>query len=231
MPELLRETIDFLGYWGIAILMIVVAPEVIMPVAGFMAGEGMFSPVALVAAGSAGAVFGLVVLYLLGRRLGEERTRRFLGRYGRWLLLTDRDFDAMIAAFRRRGATLILFGRFLPTVRSLISIPAGLVAMPFARYLLLTVAGTVTWNAVLMAAAYGFASQRGRLLVALEAYELAVVAGLVILVAVLVLRRLRARLLPAYSGEPSLEEENAGAAGSEARGARPQGSIRSKRMS
>lgn len=214
MPDLLGEAVAFFGYWGIAIVMIVVAPEVVMPLMGFMAGEGMLSPVGVVAAGSLGAVSGLVGLYAVGRRLGEARVQTFLGRHGRWLLLNERDFKAVVRAFRRRGDLLILFGRFLPTVRSVISIPAGLVAMPFGRYLVLTAAGTVAWNAVLVAVAFTLAAQRERLLAVLEVYELVVGLTLAVLAAVLVLRRLRARLLPAYSGEPS-EEEGAAAAGSQ----------------
>ena len=219
MPELVREAVEFLGYWGIGVLMIVVAPEVVMPLAGFLAGDGLFSPVGVVLAGSLGAVSGLVALYAVARKLGEARVRAVGARYGRFLL-SERDFDAVMRGFRARGDALVLFGRLLPTVRSLISIPAGLVRMPFGRYLLLTATGTVAWNAVLVTAAYHLAAHRQRLLVALEAYELAVGLALVTALAVLVLRALRARLLPDYARDDASVPESP-----------PQRSARSKRMS
>ena len=235
MPELLRDAIDFLGYWGIGLLMIVVAPEVVMPLAGFLAGEGRLSPVGVVLVGSTGAVSGLVALYVLGRRLGEERVRAFMGRYGRWVFLTDKDFDSVVRAFRTRGPALVLFGRLLPTVRSVISVPAGLVAMPFWRYLVLTALGTAVWNALLVGAAFSLAAQRERLLAVLDAYELAVTLGVVVLVAVVILRRLRARLLPGYSGEAWVEGPGSPAGDGPlppgAHGPEPQGSTRSNRMS
>jgi membrane protein DedA with SNARE-associated domain len=149
-----------LGYVGLALLVAletIVPPipsEVILPLAGFLAGQGHFSVVGLIAAATVGSLIGALAFYALGRALGERRVRRLLQRFGRWILLDEHDLETAHDWFKRRGAWAVLVGRLVPAVRSYVSLPAGLARMPLVVFVLLTAAGSGAWNALLIAAGW-----------------------------------------------------------------------------
>lgn len=155
------------GYLGVFLLMLaenIVPPipsELIMPLAGFTAARGQLGFVAVVIAGTAGSVLGALFWYRVGRRLGAERVKRFAARHGRWLTLSPADVDRAIARFGRRGATAVFFGRLVPTVRTLISVPAGIAGMPLPAFLAWTTLGTGLWTALLAGAGYLLQGQYG----------------------------------------------------------------------
>nr|BFF14651.1 hypothetical protein GCM10025699_59540 [Microbacterium flavescens] len=104
--------------------------------------------VLLVAVTTLGAYVGALVLYLLGAKLGLERSIRWLSK----LPLVDReDFDKAAGWFHRHGRSAVFFGRFIPGVRSLISLPAGADRMPLATFSLFTIVGSAIWNTLLIA--------------------------------------------------------------------------------
>ena len=119
--------------------------EVVMPLAGFLSSEGTFSFPLVVIVGTAGSVLGATLWYYVGLWLGLERLRRFAGRHGRWLTISAADVDAATDWFHRHGTLAVLVGRFLPGVRTLISVPAGVARMPMAPFLLCTTLGSVVW--------------------------------------------------------------------------------------
>ncbi|HET6599353.1 MAG TPA: DedA family protein, partial [Burkholderiaceae bacterium] len=96
-----------------------------MPFAGFVAARGELSPAAVVVAGTFGSIVGCLPWFLAARRLGAERLKRLADRHGRWLTVSRDDIDKAERWFRRRGALVLVFGRLLPGVRTLISVPAG----------------------------------------------------------------------------------------------------------
>jgi membrane protein DedA with SNARE-associated domain len=149
-----------LGYVGLALLVAletIVPPipsEVILPLAGFLAGQGHFSVLGLIAAATVGSLVGALTFYAAGRALGERRMRRLLQRFGRWILLEEHDLETAHEWFKRRGALAVLVGRLVPAVRSYVSLPAGLARMPLAAFVVLTAAGSGAWNAILIGAGW-----------------------------------------------------------------------------
>lgn len=148
------------GYLGIFLLMALenlfppIPSELIMPLAGYNAARGEINPVGAVLAGTAGSILGALPWYFLGRLFGYERLRVLAERHGRWITVSPEDLDKARQWFERHCGKMVLFGRLLPTIRTLISIPAGVAAMNFARFLLLTAIGTFVWTAVLGALGY-----------------------------------------------------------------------------
>jgi membrane protein DedA with SNARE-associated domain len=143
------------GYFGILSLMFVenvfppVPSEVIMPLAGYMAAQGMVSLLGIILAGTAGSVLGALPLYYAGRKLGEDRLKEFADNHGRWLTLSRKDIERAKRWFDRHGGAAIFFCRLIPGVRSLISIPAGIARMKIMPFLAYTAAGTAIWAALL----------------------------------------------------------------------------------
>jgi membrane protein DedA with SNARE-associated domain/uncharacterized membrane protein YkvA (DUF1232 family) len=148
------------GYPGIALLMLgenvfpPIPSELIMPLAGFVAAQGKLNPVLVVLAGTLGSVLGALPWYYAGRWLGEERMCAVAARYGRWLTLDDKDVGKAIRWFERHGRMAVLFGRLVPTVRTLISLPAGMARMPLEPFLLCSSIGSLLWTTALTTAGY-----------------------------------------------------------------------------
>jgi len=150
---LASRVIDAAGEWGVGLLTFVetvfppIPSEVILPLAGALAGSGDMDVVLLVLTATLGAWVGALVLYGLGALLGLERSIRWLSK----LPLVDReDFDSAAGWFHRHGRSAVFFGRFVPGVRSLISLPAGADRMPLLTFSLFTVVGSGLWNALLI---------------------------------------------------------------------------------
>jgi membrane protein DedA with SNARE-associated domain len=147
-----------LGYAEIVFLMALesslfpVPSEVVMIPAGYLAATGRLDPFLCVAAGTAGSLIGASANYLLGAYVG----RAFLLRYGKYLLIDADKYHEAEALFRRNAKVATFVGRLLPVVRHLISLPAGIFAMPWAPFLLITAAGAGLWCGVLVAAGYFF---------------------------------------------------------------------------
>jgi membrane protein DedA with SNARE-associated domain/uncharacterized membrane protein YkvA (DUF1232 family) len=128
--------------------------ELIMPLAGFVAAQGQLNPVLVVVAGTLGSVLGALPWYYAGRWLGKERVCAFAARHGRWLTLSEKEIGQAMRWFERHGRIAVLVGRLVPTVRTLISLPAGMARMPLLPFLLYSSIGTLAWTAALTASGY-----------------------------------------------------------------------------
>jgi len=154
--------IDWLawGYFGIFLLMVLenvippVPSEVIMSVAGIGAAQGRFDFTLLVLVGTFGCIVGNLFWFEIGRRFGYERLRPLVGRWGRWLTLEWRDVEKMHAFFLRYGGITVFIFRFMPIGRTVISIPAGLMKMPFWTFVIYTTLGSLVWNVILVGVGY-----------------------------------------------------------------------------
>ena len=153
MTQWVFAIVDRLGEIGIGLLIFlenVVPPvpsEVILPLAGFRARTGALNVWLAWPAATAGSVLGAIVLYGLGAWLGYDRLHALAGK--RWFFLTSqKDLDRGQRIFGRHGGKVVLLGRCVPVIRSLVSIPAGIVRMPLPRFLLLTAVGSGVWNAL-----------------------------------------------------------------------------------
>ena len=188
------RAIDTLGEWGVGgftLAETVVPPipsEVILPLAGYLAKQGSLNLFLVFATSTLGAYLGALFLYWLGAKLGLERSIRWLSK----LPLVDReDFEHAEGWFRRQGRSSIFFGRLLPGVRSLISLPAGAAAMPFATFTLFTLAGSGLWNGALIGLGYLLGTQYRLIEEYSRFLNYAVYAALAIAVVLLVVRRTR----------------------------------------
>jgi membrane protein DedA with SNARE-associated domain len=160
MFDWIIRLIDAVGPLGIFFLMLLetvfppIPSEVIMPLAGMRAAEGEFGLLAVIVAGTLGAMVGNVFWYLAARAIGLGRFRMLIKRHGRWLTLDWGDVRRVQRLFGRFGSWLVFLGRMLPTVRTVISIPAGLVHMRFVKFLIWSTVGTAGWSALLAVAGF-----------------------------------------------------------------------------
>jgi membrane protein DedA with SNARE-associated domain len=154
--ELIKQT----GYIGVFLLMFLetvfppVPSEVIMPIAGLSAARGDLTLWGVIVSGTAGAMFGNFFWYLLARVIGLGRFRPFIERHGRWLTLDWYDVEKAERLFGRFGGIVVGAGRMLPTVRSIVSIPAGLLHMRLKSFLIWSTVGTAGWSSALALAGY-----------------------------------------------------------------------------
>lgn len=155
--------IEFLGqagYLGIAALMFLenlfppIPSEIIMPSAGFDAGQGQLSLWGVIMAGTAGSVAGALFWYYVGQWVGVVRLRRWAGRHGRWLTLAPKDIDRVDRWFAAHSGAAVFLGRLVPALRSLISVPAGVFEMSMQRFLVFTTLGSALWTTVLAVAGH-----------------------------------------------------------------------------
>ncbi|WP_257158897.1 DedA family protein [Corynebacterium cystitidis] len=140
---------------GIAILLENIFPpipsEVVLPLAGFTVAQGSLNMVATFIWATAGSVVGAYLLYGLGAWLGAGRLRRIADKM--WLVDAN-DVDSALHWFDKYGAASVFFGRLIPGVRSLISIPAGIDRMNLVKFGLWTLAGSGIWNTLLIYLGY-----------------------------------------------------------------------------
>jgi membrane protein DedA with SNARE-associated domain len=170
--------------------------ELVLPLAGSRVASGDMGYLEAVAAATVGSVLGALVLYALGRLGG----RPLLLRYGRLLRLDERRLDRAEAWFDQRGDWLVLLGRVIPGVRSVISVPAGLARMPLLRFVALTAIGSAVWNAALIGGGWALGARWREVTDAVAAADVWVVAGVLATVMLLVGVQLARRRRPRTVG-------------------------------
>jgi membrane protein DedA with SNARE-associated domain len=160
MAEWITQTITDLGYLGIMLLMLLEAvfppipSELIIPFAGFAAGEGRLNFVLVILSATAGSLLGMIPWYLIGYYFGLERVKWLADKFGRWFAFNADEIDIAAKLFHRCGRPIVLVGRLFPIIRTLISVPAGLAGMNFAVVALFSAIGMLAWNTVLVTAGY-----------------------------------------------------------------------------
>ncbi|MBU6251289.1 MAG: DedA family protein [Cyanobacteria bacterium REEB417] len=171
LPALIAQAVEanpLLGYLAIALVMLlenVVPPipsEVVMPLAGFLVQQGKIELVPAVLAGLVGTVLGAWFWYGVGRLVNEEQLERWLARRGRWLGIEPRALSESRRWFNRHGVAVVFWGRVIPGIRTLVSVPAGIELMPQRTFLFWTTAGSLLWVLLLtvMGTALGEGYQR-----------------------------------------------------------------------
>ena len=166
--------------------------EVVLPFAGALVSDGGMTYPGAVLAATTGSVVGAVLLYAIGRYGG----RPLLYRYRHVLRLSEQQLDRADAWFDARGTWIVLFGRLVPGVRSIVSVPAGASEMPLPMFVVLTTLGSAIWNCALIGAGWALGSNWERASAVLDEYQLVVYVAIVvscIALAVYLLRRRRAR--------------------------------------
>ena len=165
MADWVIKLIEQSGYLGVGFLMFLetifppIPSEVIMPVAGVAAGQGKMALWAVIASGTSGAMLGNIVWYLAARALGITRLEPIIRRWGRWITITWPELLRAEKWFRKNGTLFVSLGRLLPTIRSLVSIPAGLLKMRFRTFFIASTIGTAIWTALLAGAGFKLGEQ------------------------------------------------------------------------
>lgn len=199
MVQWATDVIDAIGLAGVAFLVALenifppIPSELILLLAGFNVSEGRFGLVGAVLAATVGSVVGAYFLYAVGRLVQDERLERFLAGAGRFVGLKRADVHKGFLWFERHGTAVVLFGRLIPVVRSVVSIPAGSDKMPIGRFTLLTAAGSLVWNTVWVAVGWGLGDQWERAGKWGDYLQYGVVALAAVGFVVLVVRSRRAR--------------------------------------
>ena len=190
------DVVDSIGEVGVGVLIALenvfppIPSEVILPFAGFSAQQGDINGVLAWVAATVGALVGAYVLYGVGRVLSYERVHELAGK--RWFVLFGQsDLERGDRFFDRYGSWVVFFGRFIPLVRSIVSVPAGMEAMPLARFTVLTALGSGIWNAVFIVLGHQLGDRYDQVEEYVAPASYAVVGVLVLALAWLVVRRVR----------------------------------------
>lgn len=160
MTAWIIQTISDLGYLGIFLVMLAeslfppIPSELIIPFAGFAAANGDLNFFAVIATATLGAVVGMLPWYYAGRLFGLARVRWLADKFGRFMAFNAEEIDIAVGWFVRFGPIIVLFGRLVPLIRTLISIPAGLSRMPLPVFLAASSSGALIWNTILTSAGY-----------------------------------------------------------------------------
>ena len=161
LPELIGQAVEanqWLGYTAIFAAMFLenlfppIPSELIMPLGGFYVQQGQLDLVPVVLAGLLGTVLGALPWYAVGRLINEERIEAWLQRHGRWIGISADELARSRRWFSRYGTALVFWGRLVPGIRTLISVPAGIEMMPMTPFLVWTTAGSLIWTALLTVA-------------------------------------------------------------------------------
>ncbi len=156
MQSWVIEIMEQFGYLGIFLMMTLenifppIPSEIVLPFGGFLTTYSRLTILGVITAASLGSVIGAMILYGVGLLIDVERIEKIIGRWGHILRIKKEDVHRADAWFDKYGYWTVFFCRMVPVVRSLISIPAGMSNMNFSIFLLLTTAGTLIWNVLLI---------------------------------------------------------------------------------
>lgn len=157
MQALIINIINKFGYLGVLLLIAIenifppIPSEVILAFGGFMTTYTKLTVIGVIISATIGSVLGAIILYYVGKLLNKERLIKIVSsKIGKLLCLKAKDIEKADEWFDNKGNVTVFFCRFVPIVRSLISIPAGMSEMPFKRFLIFTLLGTIIWNTVLV---------------------------------------------------------------------------------
>lgn len=157
MQEFIISIMNQFGYLGVFLLIAIenifppIPSEVILLFSGFMTTYTSLNIVGMIIASTLGSLVGAIALYYIGKILNKERLKKIVAsKIGKVLRLKAKDIDKADAWFDTKGNKTVFFCRFIPIVRSLISIPAGMSEMPMPKFLVYTILGSAIWNTVLV---------------------------------------------------------------------------------
>jgi membrane protein DedA with SNARE-associated domain len=151
MVEWINSLMSGLGYWGVGFLMFAenlfppIPSELIMPLAGFTVAQGKMNFWLAVLAGTIGTMLGTYAWYYLGRLVNYDRLGSWIDRYGKWMGISVKEIDRVNDWFNKHGRSAVFFGRMVPGIRTLISLPAGMNQMSMFTFTIYSTLGTSIW--------------------------------------------------------------------------------------
>ncbi|MCL4397538.1 DedA family protein [Patescibacteria group bacterium] len=184
------------GYPGVFVLMtlesalVPIPSEATMPFAGSLVSPGIFNFWLLVMIGTAGNLLGSLLAYGLGY-LGENEVADFIRRYGKYVLVREKEFEHARVLFNRFGEPIVFISRILPAVRTYISLPAGIAKMDLKKFVFYTAAGSFIWAIVLTYLGVILGNNWHLLSKYFHILDFVVIGGIVLAVLYLVLKRLK----------------------------------------
>lgn len=156
MEHIITEFISKWGYLAITILVLLenilpfIPSEIILTFAGLLSTKSDLSLPMLFVISTVASFVGLLVLYYISRLVSEERLYRFVDKYGKWIKLKGKDVARANDWFKRYGEVAVFVCRFVPVLRVLITIPAGINRMNVVKFVVLSLIGTTIWNFALI---------------------------------------------------------------------------------
>lgn len=215
---LVKDVLSTIGYPGVFLLMMIegfgipIPSELTMPFSGFLAssagGNKFVLPVAILV-GAAGEITGGVIAYAVGYYGG----RPVLERYGRVVFLSPEELERGETWFGRYGDWIVLVTRLMPAIRSFIALPAGVVRMPFWRFLVYGAIGSLIWCTALAVLGHTLGDHWESVSSALRRYNLIIVAAVVLILGFAIFHRLRRRTPPTEIELEDAEERNSATGG------------------
>jgi len=199
ITEWTLQIVEKLGYAGVLFLVALenlippIPSEVVLPLAGFSVGQGKLNFVGVTVAATLGSLLGALILYTIGKRVGEKRLREFIKGHAWIPFISEEDIDRSHGWFERHGGATVFFGRLVPFIRSGISLPAGFGGMPLGRFILYTTGGSAIWNGVLIGLGWLLGSRWESVSQYTKYFEYAVLALLAVLVGHFLWRRRQRR--------------------------------------
>lgn len=188
MQQFILHIIEQFGYFGVFFLILIenvfppIPSEVILLFSGFFSSYTSLSVFYMILASTLGSFLGAIILYYIGKIFNKERLKKIVnGRFGKILFLKEKDIDKADEWFDNKGNKSVFFCRFVPIVRSLISIPAGMSEMPMGKFIIYTICGSMIWNTVLICLGYRLGSNWEYVLTILDKYQMVVIVILVII--------------------------------------------------
>ncbi len=165
IPDLITKSVESnpdIAYFVIALAMFLeniippIPSEIIMPLGGFFVYQGTLNFYVLVFFGLLGTVIGALPWYYLGKLMNERRISNFIEKKGKFIGITTKDLKKSKLWFDQYGISLVFWGRLIPGIRTLISVPAGIELMPLGTFLIWTTLGSLIWIIALTLAGYAF---------------------------------------------------------------------------
>ncbi len=196
---MLTHLISVYGYLAVFVLMtlesalIPIPSEVTMSFAGFLASRGMFSLWGVAVVGAVGNVLGSLIGYYIGYALEEHVLLGWIRRYGRFLLVSEKDYERAALWFSTFGAPTVFFSRLLPGIRTFISLPAGVFRMKLWTFSLYTFVGSLLWSGLLTWVGYYLGSQWSRIEPVFSRLQYGIAALVVVAVTYYAYRKMRDR--------------------------------------
>ena len=188
MQQFILHIIEQFGYFGVFFLILIenvfppIPSEVILLFSGFFSSYTSLSVFYMILASTLGSFLGAIILYYIGKIFNKERLKKIVnGRLGKILFLKEKDIDKADEWFDNKGNKSVFFCRFVPIVRSLISIPAGMSEMPMGKFIIYTICGSMIWNTVLICLGFRLGSNWEYVLTILDKYQMLVIVILVII--------------------------------------------------
>ncbi len=191
MQSTIITLINKYGYFGIFSLITLenifppIPSEVVLTFGGFMTTYSQMNMGFVILFSTLGSVFGAIILYSIGKILNKDRLINIVNsKMGKVLCLKETDIEKANHWFEKRGNQAVLFCRFVPIVRSLISIPAGMSEMHFLKFIWYTLCGSLIWNFILIFLGSKVGSHFDRIIKIINKYSYITLTFFIILVIV-----------------------------------------------